>query len=262
MLVCPPLVKTRTSVSGCPTTTLPKLKADGAPVSCFAVAPALKGIITADTVTVMMRKKTRIEKCRVRDWGSGMPLVSDLSFLLDRYREGGNAKTAVSAVLSLMSFPKKPHRRARESLTTVQKHNTPLAEATTSSLEALKAYSAGWKIAASKALELLQPAAPYELGSHRSSFSGLFGNLYPIYVRGEAYLAAHRGAEAAAEFQKIIEHRGIVVSDPIGALAFLQLARAYSISGGPHTREVRVRRFPETVEGRRSGNPSPGTSQD
>ena len=73
MLVCPPLVKTRTSVSGCPTTTLPKLKADGAPVSCFAVAPALKGIITADTVTVMMKKKTRIEKCRVRGWGSRMP---------------------------------------------------------------------------------------------------------------------------------------------------------------------------------------------
>jgi tetratricopeptide (TPR) repeat protein len=49
-----------------------------------------------------------------------------------------------------MSFPEKPHRRVRESLTTVQKHNTPLAEATTSSLEAFKAYSAGWKIAASK----------------------------------------------------------------------------------------------------------------
>jgi eukaryotic-like serine/threonine-protein kinase len=87
----------------------------------------------------------------------------------------------------------------------------------------------------SKALELLQPAVPYELGSHRSSLSGLFGNLYPSYVRGEAYMAAHRGAEAAAEFQRILDHRGIVVSDPIGALAFLQLARAYSMSGD-HTR--------------------------
>ncbi len=82
-----------------------------------------------------------------------------------------------------------------------------------------------------KALELLQPAAPYELGSHRSSFSGLFGNLYPSYVRGEAYLAAHRGAEAAAEFRRILEHRGIVVSDPIGALASVQLARAYLMVG-------------------------------
>lgn len=60
-LVGPPLLKTRTSVSACPRITLPKLKADGAPVSCFAVAPALKGIITEETVTVM-KKKTRIEK--------------------------------------------------------------------------------------------------------------------------------------------------------------------------------------------------------
>jgi serine/threonine protein kinase/tetratricopeptide (TPR) repeat protein len=83
----------------------------------------------------------------------------------------------------------------------------------------------------SRALELLQAAAPYELGSHRSSFSGLFGNLYPSYVRGEAYLAAHRGVEAIAEFRRILEHRGIVVSDPIGALASAQLARAYLMVG-------------------------------
>jgi hypothetical protein len=55
--------------------------------------------------------------------------------------------------------------------------------------------------------------------------------LYPIYVRGDAYLAAHRGAEAATEFQKILNHRGIVVSDPIGALAHLQLGRAFALSG-------------------------------
>ena len=52
-----------------------------------------------------------------------------------------------------------------------------------------------------------------------------------MYVRGEAYLAAHQGGEAAAEFQKILDHRGIVVSDPIGALAHLQLGRAYVLSG-------------------------------
>jgi hypothetical protein len=56
---------------------------------------------------------------------------------------------------------------------------------------------------------------------------GSFGNLYPICVRGEAYLAARRGVEAVAEFRRILEHRGIVVSDPIGALASVQLARAY-----------------------------------
>ena len=79
----------------------------------------------------------------------------------------------------------------------------------------------------SKAIELLRIAIPYELGDPRSGL----GALYPIYVRGEAYLAAHQGAEAAAEFQKILDHRGIVVSDPIGALAHLQLGRAFALSG-------------------------------
>jgi DNA-binding winged helix-turn-helix (wHTH) protein/Tfp pilus assembly protein PilF len=84
---------------------------------------------------------------------------------------------------------------------------------------------------AAKALEALQVAAPYELGVPRSSIHALFGALYPIYMRGEAYLAAHRGAEASTEFQKILDHRGIVVSDPIGVLAHLQLGRALAISG-------------------------------
>ena len=78
----------------------------------------------------------------------------------------------------------------------------------------------------STALDLLQSAAPYELGQPRSSIHGYFGALYPIYVRGLAYLSAHQGAEAAMEFQKIIDHRGITVSDPMGALAHLQMGRA------------------------------------
>jgi tetratricopeptide (TPR) repeat protein len=82
-----------------------------------------------------------------------------------------------------------------------------------------------------KALELLQVAAPYELGVQRSSLHGNFGALYPIYVRGDAFLAAHQGAEAAAEFQKILDHRGIVISDPVGALAHLQIGRAYAMAG-------------------------------
>jgi Tfp pilus assembly protein PilF len=50
-------------------------------------------------------------------------------------------------------------------------------------------------------------------------------------VRGEGYLAAHQGNEAAAQFQKILNHRGIVVNQPIGALAHLGLARAYVLQG-------------------------------
>jgi serine/threonine protein kinase/tetratricopeptide (TPR) repeat protein len=76
----------------------------------------------------------------------------------------------------------------------------------------------------SKAIEFLQTAAPYELGN-----VGNVVALYPIYVRGQAYLAAHQGGKAVAEFQKIPDHRGVVINEPIGALAHLGLARAYAL---------------------------------
>jgi len=81
-----------------------------------------------------------------------------------------------------------------------------------------------------QALDTLEVAAPYELGLPTSWFYN-WPNLYPVYVRGEAYLAAHKGSEAAAEFQKILNHRGIVLNEPIGALAHLQLGRAYALQG-------------------------------
>jgi tetratricopeptide (TPR) repeat protein/predicted Ser/Thr protein kinase len=74
----------------------------------------------------------------------------------------------------------------------------------------------------SKAIEQLQAAAPTEMGS---------GNFYPVYLRGEAYLAAHQGTEATAEFQRILDHRGIVGNNAIGALAHLQIGRAYAMQG-------------------------------
>ena len=83
----------------------------------------------------------------------------------------------------------------------------------------------------SHAIELLQIAVPYELAVPAIDYYFFFGGLYPAYVRGEAYLAAHQGAEAVAEFQKILDHPGIVLSDPIGALAHLGLARAYDLQG-------------------------------
>jgi eukaryotic-like serine/threonine-protein kinase len=55
--------------------------------------------------------------------------------------------------------------------------------------------------------------------------------LYPVFVRGEAYLAAHQGGEAAGEFQTILDHRGVVLNEPIGALSHLGLARAYAMQG-------------------------------
>jgi eukaryotic-like serine/threonine-protein kinase len=58
-----------------------------------------------------------------------------------------------------------------------------------------------------------------------------FGTLFQVFVGGEAYLASHQGSQAAAEFQKILDHRGIVLNSPIGALAHLQIGKAYAMQG-------------------------------
>jgi predicted Zn-dependent protease len=55
--------------------------------------------------------------------------------------------------------------------------------------------------------------------------------LFPVFVRGEAYLGAENGRQAAAEFRQIVDHRGIVVNEPIGVLAYRGLARAYAFQG-------------------------------
>ena len=81
-------------------------------------------------------------------------------------------------------------------------------------------------------VEQLQIALRYELAVNGLNFNPYYlGGLHSAYVRGEAFIAAHRYAEAAAEFQKILDHRGIVGADPIGALAHVQLGRAFALSG-------------------------------
>ena len=122
-----------------------------------------------------------------------------------------------------------------ESLSTVKKFDTPLEQAT-SSLETLQAYSLGWKTMVednsaieinrnnpSKTIELLETVSPYELGA--------IDGLYSVYLRGLAYLLLRQGNEAATEFQKISDHRGVVGNEHIGALARLGLARAYVLQG-------------------------------
>ena len=78
-----------------------------------------------------------------------------------------------------------------------------------------------------RAIELLKTVSPIELGQP----SNIISWLCPVYVRGEAYLMLHDGHRASAEFQKFIDHRGIVVNFPWGALARLGLARAYALQG-------------------------------
>ncbi len=74
-----------------------------------------------------------------------------------------------------------------------------------------------------KAIAALQATTPYELGFNQE--------LFPMYIRGLAYLQAKRGAEAAAEFQKMVDHRGIEPTSPNHSLAKLGLGRAYAVTG-------------------------------
>ena len=95
-------------------------------------------------------------------------------------------------------------------------------------LRALSALNAG---DAAAAIESLQAASRYDLALGGIGFNAHFGKLYPIYVRGLAYLTAGQLTAAAAEFQRILDHRSIVLVDPVDAMAQLQLARALALSG-------------------------------
>jgi DNA-binding winged helix-turn-helix (wHTH) protein len=90
---------------------------------------------------------------------------------------------------------------------------------------------------ADAALQSLQAAANFELGGGTPPF-GSGATLYPVYLRGEAYLADRRWNEAAVEYEKINRHRGLVWNSPLGALAWLQLGRAYA--GAADTAKARA----------------------
>lgn len=108
-------------------------------------------------------------------------------------------------------------------------------------LPTLRAHIALSRNDAFKAIELLQTSTPYELGLPDPSFN--FVSLYPLWARAEAYLAVHRGNEAAAEFRKILDHPGLVLNQPIGALAHLGLGRAYASQGDTPKAKVAYQDF-------------------
>ena len=96
----------------------------------------------------------------------------------------------------------------------------------------LRAFSALERGKPAEAVEGLHVALPYELAVNGLNFNHFYlGGLHSAYVRGEALLATRQYAEAASEFQKILNHRGLVGLDPIGALAHLQLGRTFARSG-------------------------------
>jgi tetratricopeptide (TPR) repeat protein len=96
----------------------------------------------------------------------------------------------------------------------------------------LRALSALDRGKPAESVERMHIALPYELAANGLNFNHFYlGGLHSAYVRGQALIAAQRYAEAAAEFQKILEHRGLVGIDPIGALAHLKIGRVFALSG-------------------------------
>jgi tetratricopeptide (TPR) repeat protein len=163
-----------------------------------------------------------------------------------REAEFGNATQAWREAAEAMALAPGLMVRTLASLALAQAGHTVRAEALADELHRqapldtgsngywLPAIRAACEIArhnSSRAIELLQPAASHELGIP-TLFWTLNITAYPIYVRGQAYLALGQGGEAAAEFQTIADHSGLVRNSPVGALARLGLGRAYALQAG------------------------------
>src|SRR5258705_13285473 len=98
------------------------------------------------------------------------------------------------------------------------------------------------------AIAALQPSLKYEL-----SYNFSFNSLYPAHIRGLAYLQLGEGRLAAAEFQKLLDHRGIVGISVTGALSHLRLARAQKLMGEDAAARKSYEDFFDPLEGRRPG---------
>jgi eukaryotic-like serine/threonine-protein kinase len=92
------------------------------------------------------------------------------------------------------------------------------------------------------AIRLVQAASPCELGEPNPQVQ-IGGTLYPAYVRGQAYLENGRGQQAVAEFQKLLDHRGVVQNFVLGALVHLQIGRAYFAMGDTVKARVQYQEF-------------------
>jgi serine/threonine protein kinase len=160
-----------------------------------------------------------------------------------REAEFGNAAAARQSVTAALALAPGRHVRLLAALTLARSGDTAHAKAMIEGLEKSDSSNTVLKLywlptlhaaielnsgSSTQALVALEAAAPYELGEP-PPFQ--VGTLYPAYLRGQAYLLAHNGATAVAEFQKLVDHRGIVLNFVTEALAHLQLGRAYALSG-------------------------------
>jgi tetratricopeptide (TPR) repeat protein len=96
---------------------------------------------------------------------------------------------------------------------------------------------------AHKAIDLLEANRHYEFGVVPLAFNHFYGGLFPLYVRGLAYLAMHRAEDAAAEFTRLLAHPGLIMGDPVDAAARRQLARAWDMAGDKPKAKAAYRDF-------------------
>jgi Tfp pilus assembly protein PilF len=141
--------------------------------------------------------------------------------------KGRDVEYAAATALALAGDSSHPQALAND-LATRFAEDTPTQFMYLPAIHALLALNRGQP---QKAIEILQMAIPFDLALPITAFDAFFGSLFPAYVRGEAYLALRQGSEAAAEFQRILDHRGLVLADPEDAMARLALSRALAMSG-------------------------------
>jgi ATP/maltotriose-dependent transcriptional regulator MalT len=157
-------------------------------------------------------------------------LVGDMTFAKQQaltslpLSEGGDVK-AMSAIVLGLAGDSATAMRVADDLNKRLPEDTIVQYDYLPMIRAAVALHSG---AAEKAIAALASAAQYELGAASQNLNFL---LYPVYLRGLADLAAKRGTDAAAEFQKIIDHPGLVLNEPIASLAVLGLGRAYVLAG-------------------------------
>jgi DNA-binding winged helix-turn-helix (wHTH) protein len=188
--------------------TLAVQSGESEPAATYEAVAALREALLGNAAEARQRAASALVLSRGRDVRYGAALALSLA--------GDASKSQKLADDLGRHFPED---------TAVQVNRLPTLRAQLALSRSAPAKSSG--TGSSKAIEALQSATPYELSTCSTLYSFVCG--YPIYVRGGAYLAGGQGNEAAAEFQKILDHLGIVLNEPIGALAHLGLARAYAL---------------------------------
>jgi DNA-binding winged helix-turn-helix (wHTH) protein/predicted Zn-dependent protease len=156
-----------------------------------------------------------------------------------RLSEDREVKYAAALAFALSHEPEKAHALATDLERTYPKDTSVQFNY----LPSLRAAIALDRHDPTEAIRCLQATSAFESGSPRSSLQGLFGAMYPVYLRGKAYLALNQGWQAAAQFQKVIDHPGVTLTDPIGAVSLLELARADAMSGEGARAEAAYSRF-------------------